>query len=269
MSGKTICLHPTIENSILQWFANRTTPAVFLVGPPGVGKTTLAYRVMEQNNMRVSEFNASHTRSGACFRKIILPLLQRGGVINMMETGKKGGLGVILDEIDGLSSGEKGGLQSLLAYLREWKPSNPGVPVIFISNTIQQRMLQMISRYCLTFKVTNADEGQVRALIGKEVPNQWKQFALGDLRPLLRGEYNEERFVDDDCQEPIPEGVVPLAKWCLYSEMDPFLTLEMENNDSNLAGLVIAENIPDRLECVKGDTREAWDLYLKMFKCIQ
>lgn len=268
---KTICLHPTIENSILEWFRNRTTPAVFLVGPPGVGKTTLAYRVMEQMNMRVSEFNASHTRSGACFRKIILPLLQRGGVIHMIETGtsEKGGLGVILDEIDGLSSGEKGGLQSLLAYLREWKPTNPGVPVIFISNTIQQRMLQMISRYCLTFKVGNADDNQVRMLIGKDVPNQWKTVGGGDLRPLLRGEYADMPSNDEQEYVNIPEGVVPLAKWCLYSEMDPYLTLEMENNDSNLAGLVIAENIPDRLECVKGDCREAWDLYLKMFRCIQ
>jgi hypothetical protein len=51
--------------------------------------------------------------------------------------------------------------------------------------------------------------------------------------------------------------------------MDPFVTLEMENNDSNLAGLVIAENIPDRLEGVKGNTREAWNLYLKMLRCIQ
>ena len=213
---KTICLHPTIENSILQWFENRTTPAVFLIGPPGVGKTTLAYRVMEANSMRVSEFNASHTRSGACFRKIILPLLQRGGVINMVKTGssQKGGLGVILDEIDGLSSGEKGGLQSLLAYLREWKPTNPGVPVIFISNTIQQRMLQMISRYCLTFKVTNADETQVRALIGKDVPSQWKQHASGDLRPLLRGEYDNVNYTDDDYVEEIPDGVVPLEKCC-------------------------------------------------------
>jgi hypothetical protein len=269
MSKDTICLHPTIEKSILQWFENRTTPAVFLVGPPGVGKTTLAYRVMQANNLRVSEFNASHTRSGACFRKIILPLLQSGGVINMIETGKKGGLGVVLDEIDGLSSGEKGGLQSLLTYLREWTPTNPGVPVIFISNTIHQRILQMISRYCLTLKVGMADEKQISSLLGTSVPNEWKRIGGGDLRPLLRGEYTNLVLNEDDIHVEIPDGVVPLAKWCLYTEMDPYLTLEMENNDSNLAGLVIAENLPDRLEGVKGDTREAWDLYLKLFQCIQ
>jgi hypothetical protein len=267
MKSKTISLHPTIESKILDWFKKRTTPAVFLVGPPGVGKTTLAYRVMEIMNLRIREFNASHTRSGACFRKVILPLLQRGGVINMMETGKQGGLGVILDEIDGLSSGEKGGLQSLLAYLREWVPETPGVPCIFISNTIQQRVLQAISRYCLTFKVDCAEEEHVQTLLGTSVPERWKQSGLGDLRPLLRGEY--AGYVQEEEYTNIPEGVVPLAKWCLYNEIDPFLTLEMENNDSNLAGLVIAENIPDRLHAVKGDTREAWNIYMKMCRCIQ
>ncbi len=272
---KTVCMHPAIEAQILAWFDNRTTPAVFLVGSPGVGKTTLAYRVMEQKGLRVREFNASHTRSGTCFRKVILPLLQRGGVIHMMETGKQGGIGVILDEIDGLSSGEKGGLQTLLAYLREWKPSNPGVPVIFISNTIQQRALQMISRYCLTFKVGIAEETQVKLLLGAEsVPPLWKSQANGDLRPLLRGEYTHMKTgfyppVDQEDFVEIPEGVVPLAKWCLYSEMDTYLTLEMENNDSNLTGLVIAENLPDRLEGVKGNTQEAWKLYLELFRFIQ
>ncbi len=269
--SKTVCLHPQIEQSISKWFDNRTKPAVFLVGPPGVGKTTLAYRVFQQRNLRVREFNASHTRSGANFRKVILPLLQRGGVLHMMETGEQGGLGVILDEIDGLSSGEKGGLQSLLAYLRDWKETNPGIPVIFISNTIQQRMLQMISRYCLTFKVGKADDTQVIELLGHDIPPMWNSLGNGDLRPLLRGEYDKRQAQqeDEDGYVEAPEGVVPLAKWCLYSEMDPFLTLEMENNDSNLAGLVITENIPDRLQGVKGNTREAWDLYLKLFRCIQ
>lgn len=253
---------------IANWFQNRTTPAVFLVGPPGVGKTTLAYRVMEQQNLRISEFNASHTRSGANFRKVILPLLQRGGVIHMMETGKQGGLGVILDEIDGLSSGEKGGLQTLLSYLREWKPSNPGVPVIFISNTIQHRMLLMISRHCLTIRIGKADEQQIQQLIGHTIPPAWKG-TTGDLRPLLRGEYDNRQVLEEESYTPIPDGVVPLAKWCLYSEMDCNLVLEMENNDSNLAGLVITENLIDRLEGVKGDTKEAWEFYLKLFHCIQ
>jgi hypothetical protein len=265
----THCLHPTLETSILRWFQERPTPAVFLIGPPGVGKTTLAYRVMRALGLRVSEFNASHTRSGTCFRKVILPLLQRGGVIHMMEEGKQGGLGVILDEIDGLSSGEKGGLQTLLTYLREWKRDTPGVPVIFISNTIQQRMLQMISRYCLTLHVGAAEELQVQALLGTEVPAAWKRGA-GDLRPLLRGEYT--RFgsapvFEEDESEPIPDGVVPLAHWCLYGQLDPYLVLDLENNDSNLAGLVLVENLPDRLEGL--DPQEGWQVYRKLFRWIQ
>lgn len=221
---------------------------------------------MRARGLRVSEFNASHTRSGTCFRKVILPLLQRGGVIHMMENGKQGGLGVILDEIDGLSSGEKGGLQTLLTYLREWKKETPGVPVIFISNTIQQRMLQMISRYCLTLHVGAADETQVKLLLGGDVPHAWKHSA-GDLRPLLRGEYSRLPVtVEEECV-PIPDGVVPLAHWCLYGDIDPYLVLDLENNDSNLAGLVLVENLPDRLEGL--DQEEGWRVYRKLFRWIQ
>lgn len=187
-----------------------------------------------------------------------------------METGSQGGLGVILDEIDGLSSGEKGGLDSLLTYLKEWTPANPGVPVIFISNTIQQRKLQTISRYCLTIHVGSAEENQIKELLHRDVPLAWKANGNGDLRPLLRGEFDTKHVLEDgEDLFYIPEGVVPLAKWCLYSQMDPYLVLEMDNNDNNLVGLVIAENLPERLEGSLGDTKEAWDLYCKLFESVR
>jgi DNA polymerase III delta prime subunit len=264
---KTVCLHPQLEKKILDWFDNRTTPAVFLIGPPGVGKTTLAYRMFELKGLRISEFNASHTRSGACFKKTILPLLQNGGVIQHLETGVRGGLGVLLDEIDGRSTGEKGGLQTLLNYLREWKPSNPGTPVIFISNVIQPRTLQMISRYCLTLTVEAASEEAVKTLIQREVPTTWKSLG-GDLRPLLRGESKLYEVQEDD-YVAVPEGVLPLAKYCLYNQIDPYLTLTMDNIEFNLAGLVICENLPDRLEKQFGNSNEGWKWYCKLLKLIQ
>jgi Holliday junction resolvasome RuvABC ATP-dependent DNA helicase subunit len=73
------------------------TPAVLLYGSPGVGKTTLTYRLFHDNKLKVVEFNASHTRSGTSFRKTILPLLCEGGVLEQMNTGKKGGIGVLLE----------------------------------------------------------------------------------------------------------------------------------------------------------------------------
>jgi len=253
----TVCLHPSIESQLNEWLITRKQPAVLLLGPPGIGKTTIAHRVFKAAGLKTVEFNASHTRSGTSFRKIILPLLKEGGIVQMIESGKKGGIGVLLDEIDGLSNGERGGLNELHAYLKS-KEVKDGRPLILISNSLDTRTLQQIAKLCLTFKVEPVATDRLREWLGKEPPESYN----GDLRSLQRqinGLELAEQLVE------IPEGVMPVAWWTLWGQWDPLMDFDIENNEGNLASLISLENIPERIELAKGDTHEAWKMYLSMF----
>jgi len=255
---ETVCLHPEIESSIQKWIKLRNESAVLLLGNPGVGKTTLAHRIFKDSLLKTIEFNASHTRSGASFRKTILPLLKEGGILQMMENGTKGGIGILLDEIDGLSNGERGGLQELLNYLKS-PECKTGRPLILISNTLDSRVLQQIAKLCLTFQVNPPSKESIFKWLGHLPPENYK----GDLRLLQRQIQGLEQ-VEDEIE--IPEGVIPVAWWALWENWDPMLDLDIENNEGNLASLISLENIPERIEASLGNTFEAWKEYNSFFE---
>lgn len=255
---KSVCLHPEIEDSITKWIKKRDYSAVLLLGNPGVGKTTIAHRIFKESGLKTIEFNASHTRSGASFRKIILPLLKEGGILQMMENGTKGGIGILLDEIDGLSNGEKGGLSELLLYLKH-DECKTGRPLILISNTLDSRVLQQIAKLCLTFKVHAPHKDKIFSWLGKYPPENY----TGDLRVLQRQLQGYETPKDEI---EIPEGVKPVAWWALWETWDPMLDLDIENNEGNLASLISLENIPERIKASLGNNYEAWKKYTSLFE---
>ena len=253
----TVCLHPLIEGKLSEWLLTRKQPAVLLLGPPGIGKTTIAHRVFELAGLKTVEFNASHTRSGTSFRKIILPLLREGGIVQMIESGKRGGIGVLLDEIDGLTNGEKGGLSELHSYLKS-KEVSEGRPLILISNSLDTRILQQIAKICLTFKVEPPEPERLREWLGHDLPESYS----GDLRSLQRQVAGLENY--EEVAETT-EGVLPVAWWTLWGDWDPLIEFDIENNEGNLASLVSLENIPERIEAVHGNTHEAWKMYTSLF----
>jgi DNA polymerase III delta prime subunit len=258
MPKETTCLHPDIEKRLTDWLKKRDWPAVLLIGEPGVGKTTLAYRVFQDAACRVIEFNASHTRSGTSFRKTILPLLREGGILEMIKTGEKGGIGILLDEIDGLSNGEKGGLQELLTYLKS-PAALSGRPLILISNTLDTRTLQQIAKLCLTFQVHPVKRDILKTWLGQEPPTTFS----GDLRSLQRQVAGLEK--EEGPAEEIPEGVMEVAWWTLWNDWDIGAEFDIENNEGNLASLIALENIPERVEASLGNNHEAWELYRSLF----
>ncbi|PYH36120.1 replication factor C subunit 1 [Aspergillus neoniger CBS 115656] len=109
--------------------------SVMIHGPPGIGKTTAAHLVAKLEGYDVVETNASDTRSKKLVENGLLGVLDTtslqgyfSGVGKKVESAKKN-LVLIMDEVDGMSAGDRGGVGALASIAKKTH-----IPLILICN---------------------------------------------------------------------------------------------------------------------------------------
>jgi replication factor C subunit 1 len=109
--------------------------AVILHGPPGIGKTTAAHLVAKMEGYDIVESNASDTRSKKLVEQGLRGVLSTNslngyfaGDGKKVEAGRKK-MVLIMDEVDGMSAGDRGGVGALAAVCKKSE-----VPMILICN---------------------------------------------------------------------------------------------------------------------------------------
>ncbi|MEM4605833.1 MAG: replication factor C large subunit [Candidatus Pacearchaeota archaeon] len=106
--------------------------AVVLYGPTGVGKTSLAYAIAAETDSEILELNASDFRDKQKISNIIGPA--------SIQTSLYGKNKIILvDEVDGISSSERGGLPELLALIEK-----TFFPIIMTANEIWDKKFSLL-----------------------------------------------------------------------------------------------------------------------------
>ena len=113
-----------------------TFRAVMIHGPPGIGKTTAAHLVAKLEGYDIVESNASDTRSkklvenglkGVLGTTSLMGYFGAPGTTDVEESKKK--LVLIMDEVDGMSAGDRGGVGALAAVCKKSQ-----IPMILICN---------------------------------------------------------------------------------------------------------------------------------------
>jgi replication factor C large subunit len=111
--------------TVVKWLSGWVsgTKPLLLVGPPGVGKTTIVHALARQFDYDLVEMNASDARNRDSIETRIKPVFANTGLF-----GRK--ILLFLDEVDGISGREdSGGLDALVDLIKE-----PTVPVIMAAN---------------------------------------------------------------------------------------------------------------------------------------
>jgi DNA polymerase III delta prime subunit len=249
---ETACLHPEIEDAMLKWLKTRSHPAFLLIGSPGVGKTTLVYRVCKQAQYWIQEFNASHTRTGSSFRQTILPLLVEIGVSKWIHPTTPNGRAVLLDEMDGLSQGEKGGLQELLDYLKSKRNFSLDCPLILICNVLEGRIMQQLLKYCCVQYVNMPQKDKLVEFFKRDIPDTLYQ--LGDIRKVSQSLiYDDPLSIYNKNVSSSDKNIhvaIRAAWFTLFEKWNESDELCLETKDANLAGLLFHQNLPLYLEKV-------------------
>ena len=297
-------IHEQFYNTILEWArqpAPRSPPAVFLYGPPGIGKTTLAHRALEDAGLRVVEWNASQHRHKAAVSEALEPLLQSSNITDYFHEKGHRSLGIVLDEIDGMSVGDKGGLSELLRLVKEYNGSNA---IVCISNEWQEKRYAGFLRWCKALQIgvpspadilpiilSTLGEDKVELAEARILAIELQKTHSGDLRKILQSlremapEFKRGRMTLTEMREVLRDGPVERSSLgtnrvrrsetiktalnnLLTGNMDTYAEIPLNNNDLNLAGLHLHESMPKWLQKNEKDSRKAFKVYSELMNPI-
>ncbi|MBT5843206.1 MAG: AAA family ATPase [Thaumarchaeota archaeon] len=163
------------RKEIMEWFAKwkKGTKPLLLVGPPGIGKTTMAFLVAKQFGYDMIGLNASDARSKSRINEILTPVL---GNVSVLGTPM-----IFVDEVDGIHGrGDYGGAAALVDILKE-----PTVPIVLAANDDTLEKMKNIKKVVKTISFKKIPPRLLRVYLENILKKENTKLSPGSLIKVI------------------------------------------------------------------------------------
>ncbi|EXJ57787.1 replication factor C subunit 1 [Cladophialophora psammophila CBS 110553] len=162
--------------------------AALLHGPPGVGKTTAAHLVAKLEGYDVVESNASETRNKKLLETGLTGVLDTTSILGYfagngkkVESSKRKLL-LIMDEVDGMSAGDRGGVGALASIVKK-----TNVPMILICNERNQPKMRPLNNVTAEFQFRRPTTDMIRGRIATILFREGMKLPMPIINALIEG----------------------------------------------------------------------------------
>ena len=173
---------------------------IYIYGSPGCGKTQFVMNILKDLDYDVIKYDAGDVRNKGLIDTITSNNVSNRNVLQMM-TKKVKKIAIVMDEIDGMNNGDKGGITALIKIIRQKKTKKQRLenvttnPIICIGNYYIDKKIKELIKVCNTFELKTPSSNQIQSILNKTVPSFQKvkesykdsilKYIQGDMRKLL------------------------------------------------------------------------------------
>ena len=256
----------------LEYFENNkkallTKRGVYIYGAPGSGKTHFVRSILKKLDYDVIGYDAGDIRNKSIIEMITKHNMSDKNILSLFY-GKVKKIAIMMDEIDGMNSGDKGGINALIKLIRpkktkkQKKENTTMIPIICIGNYHIDKKIKELMKVCHTIELKTPTKPQMTNIIQLLMPKLeqglWENlvsFFQGDLRKL-ESTYNIYIQQQDILKKKIIQNMFhPMVlnedtKQITHKLLNKFFTIEehtsvMNETDRTSVALLFHENIID------------------------